>query len=229
MALLLLPACIMPGQKPALGNSAVSLDPCGADGLIDNGEDGNNQVLVRDGRAGYWYTFVDKQGSTVVPEAGENGGTFSMSPGGVNGSKYAVDAQGKVFGRGDVVFGAVGFNFTDPKGPYDASRYNGLAFWARKGPGSTGKVRLKVPDASTDPAGGVCRECFNDFGMDLNLTDEWKRYVFSFKKMSQLPGWGSPRRHSIDKSKLYGIQWQVNVPGAAFDIWIDDVEFVGCE
>jgi hypothetical protein len=53
LAMLLLPACIMPGQKPAFGNNAVSLDPCGKDGLIDNGEDGNNQILVREGRAGY--------------------------------------------------------------------------------------------------------------------------------------------------------------------------------
>jgi endoglucanase len=227
-ALLLLPACIMPGQKPALGNSAVALDTC-ADGLIDNGEDGNNQVVVRDGRNGYWYTFVDKQGSTVVPEAGENGGTFSMTPGGAHGSKYAANVHGKVAGGSDSFGGGVGVNFVDPKGPYDASHYNGLAFWARIGAGSIAKVRLKVPDVSTDPAGGVCRECFNDFGMDLTLTEAWQRFVFPFKKMRQLPDWGSPRRHSIDKSKLFGIQWQVNTPGAAFDIWIDDVEFVGCE
>jgi hypothetical protein len=61
VALLFLPACIMPGQKPALGSGAVALDSC-SDGLIDNGEDGNNQVLVRDGRNGYWYTYVDESG-----------------------------------------------------------------------------------------------------------------------------------------------------------------------
>jgi endoglucanase len=228
LAALFLPACIMPGQKPAFGSDSIVLDSCN-EGLIDNGEDANNQVLVRDGRNGYWYTYVDEAGSTVVPEAGSRGGTFSMSPGGAHGSKYAANVQGRVAGGSGVVFGAVGMNFVDPKGPYDASHYNGLAFWARKGAGSIGKVRLKVPDVSTDPAGGVCRECFNDFGMDLNLTEAWQRFVFPFKKMKQLPDWGSPRRHGIDKSKLYGIQWQVNTPGAAMDVWIDDVEFVGCE
>ena len=228
-ALLLLPACIMPGQKPAIGNNAVALDSCGDDGLIENGEDGNNQVLVRDGRNGYWYTYVDEAGSTVVPEAGSRGGTFSMSPGGANGSKYAANVQGKIGNGSDVVFGAVGLNFVDPKGPFDASRYNGLAFWARKGPGSYGKVRLKVPDANTTTEGGVCRECFNDFGMDINLTEAWQHFVFPFKKMKQMPDWGSPRPRAINKSKLYGMQWQVNAPGASFDIWIDDVEFVGCE
>ena len=142
-----------------MGNSAVAVDSCGDDGIIDNGEDGNNQLRVRDGRNGYWYT----------------------------------------------------------------------AFWARKGGGSVGKVRLKVPDGSTTQEGGKCRECFNDFGADLNLSEALTHYVFPFKKMRQEPDWGSPRPRFIDKSKLYGMQWQVNTPGATFDIWIDDVEFVGCE
>jgi endoglucanase len=218
----------MPGQKPAMGNSAVAVDSCGDEGVIDNGEDANNQVGVRDGRNGYWYTYVDEFGSTVEPEAGSRGGTFSMSPGGANNSKYGANVHGRI-GSGSVVFGAVGFNFLDPKGPYDASRYNGIAFWARKGGGSVGKVRLKVPDGSTTQEGGKCRECFNDFGADLNLSEAWTRYVFPFKKMRQEADWGSPRPRSIDKSKLYGMQWQVNTPGATFDIWVDDVEFVGCE
>ena len=228
-ALLLAPACVMPGQKPVYGNPGAVLEPCGADGLIDNGEDGNNQVLVRDGRNGYWYTYVDEAGSTVDPEAGSHGGTFSMAPGGANGSKYAANVQGKVASGSGVVFGAVGMNFVDPKGPYDASRYGGLAFWARRGPGAIGKVRFKVPDVNTDPEGHVCRECFNDFGADLNLSEAWQHFVFPFKKMAQQPDWGLPRRRAIDKSKLYGIQWQVNTPGANIDIWVDDVEFVGCE
>jgi endoglucanase len=225
--LLLVPACIMPGQQPALGHTAVTLESCGDQGLIDNGEDGNNQVLVRDGRNGYWYTYVDDVGSTVEPEAGSRGGTFSMSPGGA-GSKYAANVHGRI-GSGSVVFGAVGFNLVDPKGPYDASQYGGVAFSARKGPGSVGKVRLKVPDANTAKEGGKCRECFNDFGADLNLSETWQRFLFPFKKMKQEPDWGSPRPRAIDKSKLYGMQWQVNTPGASFDIWVDDVEFVGCE
>jgi len=217
----------MPGQKPVLGNNAVSLDKCD-EGLIDDGEDGNNQVLVRDGRNGYWYTYVDELGSTVEPEAGSRGGTFNMSPGGADGSKYAANVRGKI-GKGGVVFGAVGFNFVDPKGPYDASQYNGIAFSARRGPGAVNKVRLTVPDANTVPEAGICRECFNDFGADLNLTESWQRFVFPFKKLKQEPDWGTPRPRAINKAKLYGMQFQVNTPGATFDIWIDNVEFVGCE
>ena len=71
----------------------------------------------------------------------------------------------------------MGMNFIDPKGQYDASKYAGIPFWAKKGPDSTGKVRLKVPDVNTDPDGGVCTECFNDFGADIVLTNDWKLYA----------------------------------------------------
>jgi hypothetical protein len=46
--------------------------------------------------------------------------------------------------------------------------------------------------------------------------------------MSQLAGWGAPHTPAIEAGKLYGIQWQVASPGAAYDIWIDDPELVGC-
>ena len=222
------PACIMPGQTPAIGNAGENLVSCGADGLIDDGEDGNNQTKVVGGRGGYWYTFTEGNGTTVVPEAGEAGGTFAMTAGGANGSKYAANAKGRVT-SGQIVFGALGMNFVDPMAVYDASQYKGIAFWAKKGPGSYGKVRLKVPDVSTHKAGGVCTECFNDFGADIELTESWQHFVFPWRKLKQLPDWGTPRPHAIKPAKLFGIQWQVNKPGADFDIWIDDVEFIGCE
>ena len=226
--LFVLPACIAPGQVPAIGGAGEELASCGADGLIDDGEDGNNQTKVAGGRGGYWYTFADQSGTTVTPEAGANGGTFAMSPGGVNGSKYAANVRGHI-GHGHMVFGAMGFNFVDPKNMYDASQYKGIAFWAKKGPGSYAKVRLKVPDVSTDEDGGVCKECFNDFGADLTLSESWQHFVFPWRKLHQLPDWGSPRPHAIKPQKIFGMQWQVDQPGADIDIWVDDVEFIGCE
>src|SRR5262245_24675889 len=35
----------------------LDVPPCGAVGMIDDAEDGDPQVLKRDGRAGYWFTF----------------------------------------------------------------------------------------------------------------------------------------------------------------------------
>ena len=206
----------------AIGNTGFK--ECGPEGLIDDGEDGNNQNLPNDNRGGYWYTFRDKKGTTIEPVAGEDGGTFAMSEGG-HGSQFAARYHGKI-GTGAPLFGGMGMNFVDPKAAYDASKYAGISFWAKKGENSTGKVRLKVPDVNTDPDGGVCTECFNDFGGDLNLTTEWKQYIFPWKAMKQMPGWGNPRKPHITPSKIYGIQFQVNVPSANYDIYIDDLKFI---
>jgi hypothetical protein len=197
---------------------------CGPEGLIDDGEDGDNRLLSRGGRGGYWYTFRDKLGTTVSPAIEQDGGHFTMSPGGRD-SRYAARFHGKV-GTGTPLFAGMGVNLTEPKGPYDASGYAGIAFWARTGPGSTGKVRVKIPDVNTDPQGGVCAECFNDFGADVTLTPEWKQYVFPWPALKQMPGWGVPRKPQITAAQLYGIQFQVNVPGARYDVQIDDLKFI---
>jgi endoglucanase len=196
-------------------------------GRLDDGEDGNNQILASGGRGGYWYTYADKAGSTIVPPAGDAGGMFSMNEGGAHGSALAARMQGKV-GRAAIVYVGMGFSFVDPKGPYDASHFRGIAFFAKAGEKSTTSVRVKVPDVNTDKDGKVCTECYNDFGADLNLTTAWKRYVVPFASMSQLAGWGAPHTPAIEASKLYGVQWQVASPGATYDIWIDDPELVGC-
>ncbi len=201
--------------------------PCPASALIDDGEDNNNQVMVQDGRSGYWYTYVDKEGSTVDPPAGETGGVFAFAPGGVNGSAYAARMNGTI-GKANIVYAGMGCNLVDPKGGYDASKYGGVSFWAKRGADSTAKVRYKMPDVATDPDGGICSACFNDFGMELKLTEEWTKYVLLFSKMKQERGWGTPHPSGIDNSQVFGIQFQVNDKGQKYDIWVDDLGFTGC-
>lgn len=212
------------GCVHSVGTGKGGLKVCGPAGQIDDFEDNNNQNFVVENRGGYWYTFIDKVGTTVWPEAGEAGGTFTPAEGGYK-SKYTAEMKGKI-GTGSVVFAGLGINMQDPKAAYDASKYAGVTFWAKKGPNSTGKVRLKIPDGNTDPEGKVCTECFNDFGMDLTLTEEWQRFTLLFRDMKQLEGWGSPRKPHIDASKIYGLQWQVNQQGADYDIFIDNLGFI---
>jgi endoglucanase len=213
------------GAVPAPGPMVVSEKDCPADFTVDDAEDNNNQVLVQGGRKGFWYTFVDKAGTAISPPAGTK---FLMSPGGARDSKYAARMMGKVSSAGDPLFAGMGFSFTNPKGAYDASAYTGVSFYAKVGPGSTKAVRLKVPDVDTDPDGKRCTECFNDFGADLSLSDQWKKYTVPFAAMKQMEGWGSPAPSSIDKSKLFGLQWQVVAQGVSYDVWVDDVQFTGC-
>jgi endoglucanase len=216
-----------PKQTQDLPPPAQAATPCGPEAMIDDCEDNNNQVMVQDGRSGYWYTFVDDAGSTVEPQAGaKGGGAFTMSEGGANGSAYAARFRGTI-GEGAIIYGGMGVNLTDPKEAYDASKYGGLSFYAKKGPG-TGKIRLKVPDLNTDPQGGVCKECYNDFGVELELTDTWTKYVVPYSVMKQDSGWGSPIVHAITPNNLYSVQFQVNLPGQNYEIWIDDLGFSGC-
>jgi endoglucanase len=202
--------------------------PCPGEAIIDDGEDSNNQVLLQDNRSGYIYTFADDEGTVVEPVPGSQGGVFTMAPGGVNGSGYAARMKGKV-AVGEVVFAGMGFNLTDPKDPYDASRYGGISFWAKRGPGSTGNVVFKIPDANTDPDGQVCSACYNDFSLPLRLTEEWQKYTVVFDALRQEPGWGAPRPSSVAADRLYAVQFQVKEKGADYDIWIDDVRFTGCD
>jgi hypothetical protein len=144
------------------------------------------------------------------------------------GSKVAGDLDrvtGKLAATGEV-FAGVGLDFA---APIDASRYRGIAFAARRGPGAAAHVRLKVPDVNTDPDGKVCTDCYNDFGISFQVTEEWTRYEAPFADLVQETGWGAPRPAQVDTTKLYGVQWQIAVAGADVDLQVDQVEFLGCE
>ncbi|MBC8072176.1 MAG: hypothetical protein IAG13_27900, partial [Deltaproteobacteria bacterium] len=207
--------------------SPIDMGGCQRGAVIEDGENADHQVIVHEGRNGYLYSFLDDAGSTVTPTAGRDGGTFTQSEGGANGSLWAARITGKT-ADGQNAYAGLGINMVDPKGPYDASKFSGVAFFARRGKGVT-KVRLKVPDASTDPDGKVCTECFNDFGADIELAETWQQFTIPFDQLGQMPGWGAPRPGSLDTSKIYGLQWQVATPGSDYDVWIDDVTFYGCK
>lgn len=202
--------------------------PCGPEALVEDGEDNNNQVVVQDGRSGYIYTYIDSEGTTIAPQPGSSGGIFTMTPGGANGSKYAMRMHGTV-SQAKIVFAGMGLNLTDPKDVYDASKYKGISFWAKRGDASAyRKVRVKLPDINTDPDGGKCTNCYNDFGLEIKLDMEWQKYVVPFDRLKQETGWGSPRPAGVAVNEVFAIQFQLKEPGAAYDVWVDDIAFTGC-
>jgi len=199
---------------------------CSATEVVDDGEDNNNQVTVKDGRNGYIYSFADTNGTKVTPELGA---TFAQTPGGAQGSAYAACIKGTT-ALAAIAYAGLGFNLTDPEGQADLSKFDGIAFRVRRGSDSTQRLRLKVPDVATQPAGGVCTDkCFNDFGADLVMTEEWQQFFIPFSEMKQMSGWGAPRPPSIDKTKIYSIQFQVLEKNKNFDICVDDVAFIKCD
>jgi len=150
------------------------------------------------------YAYADEAGSTA--------------------SGDGLHLTGKLAAAGEVYAG-VGLGFATP---VDASGYRGIAFLARRGPGAAAHVRLKVPDGNTDPDGGVCTDCYNDFGISFQVTEEWVRYEAPFADLAQEAGWGEPRPAALDTTRLHGVQWQVAVRGAELDLALRDVTFLGC-
>jgi len=231
-------ACIGVSQTPYMDPSspaaAGSLTRCpgvavpAIDGLIDDFEDGNNQLMTMGERDGYWWVSKDKLGSTVTePEDG-----FKPAEGGAAGSAMAAHVKGHVVANGDQAWGVeLGGNFSDGKaGLYDASRYAGVSFKAKVGdPKSTRSVRVNIPDVNTHQDAGVCKNCWNHFRKDVNLTTEWKEYRMMFTEMQQRPGWGDPRPDHLTPSQVLSITFAVGGVDSDFDLFIDDIQFLECK
>ncbi len=196
---------------------------CAVAATIDDVEDNDGQIATSDGRGGYIYTYADETGTTIAP--GTAG--FSATAGGAENSGYAMHIAGKLAASGEIYAG-VGFNFTESDSPYNASVYRSISFYAKVGDGTSPHVRLQVADVNTDPKGGICSECYNDFGAPLILTTEWKKYTVPFADLKQETGWGKPTPSAVETSKLIGVKWQVATPGAEYDLWIDNVQLEGC-
>lgn len=188
------------------------------EGMIEDVEDNNDQIRQQEGRGGYWFSFYDAEGTTISPKS------ELFDQGGPQGSKYFAHAKGKMATSGTSIYAGIGFNLADPKSLYDASKYQGISFWAK----GNATVRFKTPDVQTEPGGDRCTSCYNDFGVDIALYPEWTRFTVPFSKLKQQPGWGDSAP-AVASDALFAIQWQVSKPGAEFDFAIDNVEFVGCK
>jgi endoglucanase len=190
-------------------------------GALDDAEDNDNQIIKQAGRDGYWFTYADKSGTTVQPA-----GDFKMSRGGPPGSNFAAHMHGRVAAQksGKAQYAGLGFSLTNPRSAFDLSHAKGISFWA-KGPG---RVRVKLPDVNTAPEGGHCSECYNDFGKDLEVTARWERYGLLFREVRQEPNWGD-RVQELSTNAIFAVEWQCSTPDSEVDIWVDNVELVGCE
>jgi hypothetical protein len=209
-----LPPGTAPPKACAGGTHAVD------DGLIDDFEDGDNQLAKIADRDGYWFTSHDPDGSTIDPTP------FKMSDGGAAGSQKVLHVLGVTSGTSGAWGSLWGAQFVG-QGVYDASKYDGISFKAKVGASATTKVRFKVADINTHPDGGVCKSCWNHFGKNLQLSTDWQEFKVSFAEMKQEPGWGD-QYPMITPSKLIALNWSIE-PGRTFDVWIDDVQFFQCQ
>ncbi len=215
---------------PAAG-SAAQIKTCSGDtqpagdGLIDDFEDNDNAAATQGGRQGYWWAGGDEKGSTVEPKDLKG----NMGDGGSNGSKKALHVTGKTASVDGAWGVGIGVGLGANKQPYDGSKYAGISFFAKAGPKSTKNIRFKVSDVNTHPDGAVCKDgCWNHFGKDITLTDQWQEYKVTFAEMKQQDGWGDPHPPAITVNKLFDVNWSVD-KGQEYDVWLDDIKFIDCK
>ena len=124
--------------------------------------------------------------------------------------------------------GGVGMKLVDR--PKDASRFDGVAFWARKGASSFPALRLNVSDVHTHEDGGICdpkapdkdpKRCGDAFGSYVSLSESWQLFALDFSEMRQ-GGWGM-RAPNFDLTRLYALSFQYQAGN--WDIFVDDVAF----
>jgi len=112
----------------------------------------------------------------------------------------------------------------------DFSDWDGVVLWARKAPGSSTGIRVRVSDVSTDDHACICNS-FTDqndtsdgcdkFGTYLNLETDFRAFLVPFREMQQA-GWGLSTP-SLDTSELMSVG--IEFGRGAWDIWIDDMGF----
>jgi hypothetical protein len=217
--------------------------------LIDDMEDGNASLIQTAGHLDAWFAFNDESPDGVQsPAMGML--LFRMSK--LEAPRGSSLIALRTVGSGFLGWGAgVGFDFV-PKQPYDASRYAGIAFWARIGAegDSNLEARLNVNDRNTSPYGevcdldcqpdppvakanrddGVCDEsrgpCWDDFGADFgrSLNGEWQYFSYPWALLKPA-NWSLKNLENVTAEKLYGVRFQT-APNQTFDLWIDDVSFL---
>ena len=60
----------------------------------------------------------------------------------------------------------------------------------------------------------------------LGFTDEWKQCTIPFERMHQKRGWGEPFER-VASDRLYHLHWEIGYRDHVYDIWVDDVSFLG--
>jgi len=204
---------------------------------MEDGEDGDNTNLF----GGYWYTYQDGTGASVVPvPETAGGGTFAMTAGGYNGSAYAANFNGTVgpitaanndypsIGMGSQLNSMAG---APPEGTgqvTDISACTGVRFYAK---GNNKQYHIKIPytDAADTSLTG-----YNDYRYDFTAPSTWTLVDVPFALFAQATGWGTavPQATVLANAKAMQFQTSFNATAAegttAADLWIDDLIIYGC-
>ena len=213
----------------------LELDP------IDDMEDGSGRILAKNGRYGFWYVMDDANVIVWPPltSSGEPALTERI-PGGRSCSSRAMHIKGGCddLDRWDDDSGAgVGFDLRyNSTGPisFDASVFNGIAFWGRSEMEMDIPLRVRsITDTSTETvrADDGLERVYSTAG--IPLTEAWRKYWVFFRDEDHLvnpafsPFEGEYWDGAFNARELLSVQFYFNHATRVgfFDFWIDDISF----
>jgi hypothetical protein len=208
------------GAAATVGSAAriPSFDPCtvgtrarGREPLIDDFEDGDDTIVARDGREGFWRWARDTDAPGTAPALLPN-----PRPEAKEGNRAALHVKGEQLKD----WGA-SVELTFQPRCYDASAYDGVAFSAR-GPGRI-YVALRQVDVIPPEFQGTCeRDCYNAHVRKIDLSDRFQEYEVRWGEVEQR-GYGKPH---LDSTRLHDIAFQIRPEDTPYDVWIDTVRFI---
>jgi hypothetical protein len=209
----------MAEPKPAGGVDCAAEDSFEKTQLLQNFEAGN---------ADGWFLYHDEFSTPLQdPPLTEQPPHASSIDGGRCGSQQAL----RVRAGGILEWG--GFEASLPDAPFDATDFDGIAIWTRRGDGSgfekapATAVDFTLRERQTDGSAAaqepselqgveVCDPsppagdpdnigCNNGFSASIGLFEDWKLIKVPFEKLKQ-PSWGF-QAAELDKSALYAIKF----------------------
>jgi hypothetical protein len=178
--------------------------------VIDDFEDGDDEVLRLEGRSGLWRWARDTDAAGSAPALLPIPRAQASAT-----NRLALHVVGgRLLDWGAIVE----FNFRPAC--YNASAYGGLIFKA-KGPG---RVFVAPREIGTIPVaeGGTCRsDCYNPHVKKVELERQWKIYRIEWSDFEQR-GYGRP---AFDPTRLHSLAFLIRPEDTPYDVWFDDVSF----
>jgi hypothetical protein len=233
-------------QVATTGTGSVSVSPAFVETLIDDFEDGDDQLAALGGRNGRWITFNDGSGAEtpapgalVLPQVLDTSANSVLHVTGTGFGPAGVPLPSGIFSFGA---GVGAYLVVDPDTglgkPYNASAFTGIGFTfvTKQPPNARLIVSFVVQTSATTPIeqGGTCAfDCFDGFGFTGPVPYDPNGFRFSgvlpWQFLTQ-QGFGAPA--VFDPTTIMFIQFVVSfgdvgqpLSANAFDLQVDDIAF----
>ncbi len=176
--------------------------------------DGASEKIQGNDSPGSWFMMMDDKSPKGVMTPASNG-DFATSI--VNG---AIHTEGHGFTDWG---GGIGFNFTDPLAPVDASAYSGLSFTAS----GSSVMHVGLGTVATMPEFGICQppKCYDHYQTEItDLSSTPKTYTFKWAQLRQ-GHWGVPQQ-PLDTKTLVGLNFTAKYKAGRWDFALKDIRFI---